>query len=56
MVVTARADAAPQPIAALWDDQLLRRIDIESDSAATGSGDIEAFLAGLPDDVRAVLG
>lgn len=55
MAVTARADAAPQPIAALWDDQLLCRIDIESDSATTGSGDIEAYLAELPDDVRTLL-
>ena len=35
MIVTARADAAPEAIAALWTDGLLDRIDIEPPGGAT---------------------
>ena len=35
MIVTARADAAPEAIAALWTDGLLNRIDIEAPGGAT---------------------
>jgi len=52
MVVTARADTAPEPIRALTEDGLLRRIDVEATDAAP---DIDAFLIQLPPPVRAVL-
>src|SRR5690625_2834103 len=56
MIVTGRADAdAPQPVAALWGDALLDRIDIPAPDEATGTGDIEAFLAGLPPAARSAL-
>ena len=38
MIVTARADAAPAAIAALWTDRLLDRIDIEPPGGATDAG------------------
>lgn len=54
MIVTGRADVdAPAPIAALWGDELLARIDIAG--AATEAGDIDAFVAGLPAAARSVL-
>src|SRR6478735_9338005 len=34
MIVTARADTAPQAVRALWEDDLIRRIDIGTASAA----------------------
>jgi len=56
MIVTARADAAPDAIAALWTDGLLARIDIESPGGATSEpADVDAFLAELPAAARSVL-
>lgn len=61
MIITGRADAtpaAPPPIAALWGDELLTRIDIAAPNEATGAGDvanIDAFVAGLPAAARSAL-
>jgi energy-coupling factor transporter ATP-binding protein EcfA2 len=58
MIVTARADASPEAIAALWADGLLARIDIEPPGGKTKSSepaDVDAFLAGLPAAARAAL-
>ncbi|MEO6792471.1 MAG: AAA family ATPase [Mycobacterium sp.] len=56
MIVTGRADsAAPAPVAALWGDDLLARIDIAAPDEATGAGDVDAFLAELPAAARSVL-
>lgn len=59
VIVTGRADCAPAPpppITALWGDDLLSRIDITaSDEAGEASRDVDAFVAGLPADARAVL-
>ncbi|GFG70372.1 AAA family ATPase [Mycolicibacter senuensis] len=62
MIITGCADAAPvaaPPVAALWGDELLARIDIAAPDGATQAGhdvaDIEAFVAGLPAAARAVL-
>ncbi|BDB44406.1 ATPase AAA [Mycobacterium kiyosense] len=55
MLVTARADAAPQAIAALWADGLLDRIEIEPPAGATTAAEVDAFLAELPAPARAVL-
>jgi energy-coupling factor transporter ATP-binding protein EcfA2 len=55
MVVTARAEAAPDAIAALWTDGLLDRIDIEPPGGATTPGEVDSFLAGLPAAARSVL-
>lgn len=58
MIVTGRADsapAAPAPIAALWGDDLLSRIDIAAPDQATAVDDVEAFVAGLPASARSVL-
>lgn len=58
MIITGCADGAPvapPPIAALWGDDLLDRIDIAASDEATGAGDIEAFLAALPGPARAAL-
>lgn len=55
MIVTARADAAPEAIAALWTDGLLDRIDIEPPDGATTAADVDAFLAELPTAARSVL-
>jgi len=56
MIVTARADAAPEPIAALWTDGLLNRIDIQAPGgAATTAAEVDEFLAELPLPARAVL-
>lgn len=55
MVVTARADAAPAAIAALWTDNLLGRIDIEAPAGATSSAEVDAYLNELPAGARSVL-
>lgn len=55
MIVTARADAAPGAIAALWTDGLLDRIDIEPPGGATTAAEVDAFLAELPTAARSVL-
>ncbi|CAM3403380.1 ATP-binding protein [Mycobacterium intermedium] len=58
MIVTARADVAPEPIAALWSDGLLERIDLEPPPGAerqSTPAEVDAFLAGLPDPARLVL-
>jgi hypothetical protein len=58
MVVTARADAAPDAIAALWADGLLERIDIDAPGGATEKSEpaeVDAFIAELPAPARAVL-
>ncbi|OBY32242.1 AAA family ATPase [Mycolicibacter kumamotonensis] len=58
VIVTGRADGspAPPPIAALWGDDLLTRIDIAaSGQAGEADRDVDAFVAGLPADARAVL-
>jgi len=59
MIVTARADAAPEAIAALWTDGLLNRIDIGAPGGATTNpsepAEVDGFLAELPVPARAVL-
>jgi tetratricopeptide (TPR) repeat protein len=55
MIVTARADAAPEAIAALWTDGLLNRIDIEAPGGATTPAEVDAFIGELPAAARAVL-
>nr|AJK74659.1 ATPase AAA [Mycobacterium avium subsp. paratuberculosis] len=55
LIVTARADGAPDAIAALWDDGLLTRIDVEAPDAPTSPGEIDAFLAELTPPAHAVL-
>jgi hypothetical protein len=55
MIVTARADAAPEAIAALWTDGLLDRIDIEPPGGATTPKEVDAFIAELPAAARSVL-
>ena len=56
MIVTARADAAPDAIAALWTDGLLARIDIEPPAGtASEPAGVDAFLAELPAAARSVL-
>lgn len=55
LIVTARADPAPEAIAALWNDGLLTRIDIEPPGGATAPGEIDTFLAELPAAARSVL-
>ncbi|QLL06293.1 ATP-binding protein [Mycobacterium vicinigordonae] len=55
MLVTARADAAGQAIAALWTDGLLDRIEIEPPAGATTAAQVDEFLAELPPPARAVL-
>ncbi|BBX42403.1 AAA family ATPase [Mycobacterium simiae] len=55
MVVTARADAAPDAIAALWTDGLLDRIDVDAPGAATTTAEVDTFIAELPAAARAVL-
>ncbi|SPM31235.1 ATP-, maltotriose-and DNA-dependent transcriptional regulator MalT, partial [Mycobacterium terramassiliense] len=54
-IVTARADKAPEAIAALWTDGLLDRIDINAPGGQTGRAEVDAFLAELPGPARAVL-
>ena len=53
MIVTGRAEAAPEAIAALWSDGLLARIDVAGES--TGPSDVDEFIAELPEAARAVL-
>ncbi|OBK26567.1 AAA family ATPase [Mycobacterium asiaticum] len=55
MIVTARADAAPPAIAALWADGLLDRIDIAPPRGSTTAGEVDEFLAELPAPARSVL-
>lgn len=59
VIVTGRADgspAPPPPIAGLWGDDLLTRIDITaSEETGAADRDVDAFVAGLPADARAVL-
>ncbi|MGO9381871.1 MAG: AAA family ATPase [Mycobacterium sp.] len=58
MIVTARADAAPEAIAALWTDGLLDRIDVEPPGGATKQSEpseVDAFIAELPAAARSVL-
>jgi tetratricopeptide (TPR) repeat protein len=55
MIVTARADAAPAAVAALWTDRLLERIDIEPPRGATTAAQVDEFLAELPAPARSVL-
>lgn len=55
MIVTARAEAAPEAIAALWTDDLLQRIDVEAPGGVTTPGEVDAFLAELPPAARSVL-
>jgi hypothetical protein len=54
MVVTARADAAPEAVAALWTDGLLDRLDVEQ-HGATSVGEVDAYLDELPAPARSVL-
>lgn len=53
MIVTARAEVAPDAIAALWTDGLLERIDVAGESS--GPADIDEFIAELPAGARTVL-
>lgn len=55
MVVTARGDAAPPAIAALWTDALLERIDLQPPAGETTVAEVDAFLAELPGPARSVL-
>ncbi len=61
MVVTARGPdfgAAPEPIAALWTDGLLDRINVEPPGGAANPStpaSVDAFLAELPAAARSVL-
>lgn len=55
MIVTARADAAPVAIAALWTDGLLDRIDIAPPGGLTTVAEVDEFLAELPTPARSVL-
>lgn len=55
LIVTARADASPDAIAALWSDGLLDRIDIEPPGGTTPPAEVDAFLAELPAPARSVL-
>lgn len=58
MIVSARAEAAPEAIAALWTDGLLQRIDIEPPGGATKASepaDVDKFIAELPAAARSVL-
>jgi hypothetical protein len=62
MIVTARAEAAPEAIAALWTDGLLDRIDVvppggkaTASDPASERADVDEFIAELPAPARAVL-
>ena len=55
LIVTARADSAPDAIAALWGDGLLARIDIEPPGGTTPPAEVGTFLTELPAAARAVL-
>ena len=53
MILTGRADAnAPAPVAALWGDDLLTRIDIAAEPTGAAP-DVDAFLTELPPPARA---
>jgi energy-coupling factor transporter ATP-binding protein EcfA2 len=55
MIVTANANTAPPAIRALWDDDLLQRIDIGAGSAPTDPALVDGYLAELPGPTREVL-
>ncbi|MGO9157126.1 AAA family ATPase [Mycobacterium sp.] len=64
MIVTARAEVAPEAIAALWTDGLLDRVDVEAPggasepSGSSGSSEpvgVDEFIAELPAAARSVL-
>jgi hypothetical protein len=58
MIVTARADAAPEAVAALWTDGLLDRIDVAppgGKAKASEPAEVDEFIAELPAPARAVL-
>jgi hypothetical protein len=55
MIVTARADTAPRAIQALWEDGLIRRIDVGTTSAATDSAQVDGYLDGLAAPAREVV-
>lgn len=59
LIVTAQdSGTTPEPIAALWTDGLLDRIDIEAPGGVTQKsepGEVDEFLAELPAPARAVL-
>ena len=58
MIVTARAETAPEAIAALWTDGLLDRVDIEADRKAgpvSEPAQVDEFIAELPAAARSVL-
>ncbi len=62
MIVTARADAAPEAIAALWTDGLLDRVDVAAGAAGVSGTSgrsepvkVDAFITGLPAPARSVL-
>jgi energy-coupling factor transporter ATP-binding protein EcfA2 len=61
MIVSARGDAAPDAIAALWTDRLLQRIDIEAPTGSRGPTgpagpvQVDEFIAELPAPARSVL-
>jgi hypothetical protein len=58
MIVTARAEAAPEAIAALWTDGLLDRVDVEPPGGKpkrSEPADVDEFIAELPAPARAVL-
>ena len=55
MIVTARADSAPEAVTALWADGLLPRIDIEPPGGTTSRAEVDAFLAEMPAAARSVL-
>jgi len=55
LIVTARADKAPEPVAALWTDDLLERIDIAAPGGPTDPAEVDEFIAALPAAARSVL-
>lgn len=55
MIVTARADAAPPAIAALWTDALLEPIELAPPSGTTTPAEVDEFLAELPGPARSVV-
>ncbi len=62
MIVTARAEAAPDAIAALWTDGLLDRVDVEAPGGkskrsepASQPAQVDEFIAVLPAAARSVL-
>jgi hypothetical protein len=62
MIVTARAEAGPDAIAALWTDGLLDRVDVESPGGkskrsepASQPAQVDEFIAELPAAARSVL-